>query len=71
MFASFQSLRKEPKRSLTVKMKVIARVTVRVLQAAKKPQKVKMLYKLSVYIDKIQEATCFLFLFSVRAGSKI
>ena len=63
MFASFQSLRKEPKRSLTVK----ARVTVRVLQAAKKPQKVKM----SVYIDKIQEATCFLFLFSVRAGSKI
>lgn len=50
MFASFQSLRKEPKRSLTVKMKVIARVTVRVLQAAKKPQKVKMLYKMSVYI---------------------
>ena len=41
MFASFQSLRKEPKRSLTVKMKVIARVTVRVLQAAKKPQKPK------------------------------
>ena len=71
MFASFQSLRKEPKRSLTVKMKVIARVTVRVLQAAKKPQKLKMLYKMSAYIDKIQEATFFLFLFSVRAGSKI
>ena len=32
----------------------IARVTARVLQAAKKLQQVKILYELSVYINKIQ-----------------
>ena len=42
-----------------MKIKVIARVTVRVLKAAKKTHMVKMLYKMSVYIDKIQEAKWF------------